>query len=257
MYSDSHCHLNFPCFNDDLESLLASLKQNNITKLIVPATEQKSWYGIKKMATSHQSIYYSLGIHPHFLDSFKKQDLIDLKKMLSMDDKKCIAVGEIGLDKFAKTNSIEQESIFVKQLEIAEQLKLPIILHCVKKQARVLVLLKKHKFTQGGVYHAFSGSVEMANEFIKFGFKMGVGGVITYPGSTKTRQTFAMLPLEALLLETDAPDMPLYQQQETANSPLSIIPIFECLLGLRKESKEQLATQLYTNLHNIFSLYND
>ncbi|PKG39354.1 TatD family hydrolase [Psychromonas sp. Urea-02u-13] len=257
MFTDSHCHLDFPCFKDELDPLLAALKQKGITKLVIPATQASAWPMIKEMASAHSPLYYSLGIHPHFLDSFEEVHLAHLHDMLLSRDDKCIALGEIGLDKFAQASQTQQEWVFVKQVEIALQLELPIILHCVKKQGRVLAILKALNFQQGGVYHAFSGSLEVAHEFIKLGFKLGVGAVITYPNSTKTRQTFATLPLDALLLETDAPDMPLYQQQTKNNSPLNIIPIFECLASLRSEPKAQLATQLYNNMHNIFSLSND
>jgi TatD DNase family protein len=257
MFTDSHCHLDFPCFSDEFESLLGSLKKNKITKLVIPATQASAWLAIKKIANSHSTIYYALGIHPHFLTLFEEQHLTRLHEMLLTRDDKCIALGEIGLDKFAQASQTQQESVFINQLKIAQQFELPIILHCVKKQGRVLAILKQLNFQQGGVYHAFSGSLEIAHAFIQLGFKLGVGAVITYPNSTKTRQTFALLPKESLLLETDAPDMPLYQQQTKNNSPLNIIPIFDCLASLRSEPKAQLATQLYNNMHNIFLLSND
>jgi TatD DNase family protein len=257
MFTDSHCHLDFPCFNAEFEHLLLLLAQIKLTKLLIPATQESGWSAIKKIADSYPVIYYALGLHPHFLASFKASDLTRLHDMLLTRDHKCVALGEIGLDKFAQASQIQQESVFIQQLHIAQSLKLPIILHCVKKQGRILELLQIHNFTQGGVYHAFSGSLEVAHSFIKLGFKLGVGGVITYPNSTKTRHTFAQLPLEVLLLETDAPDMPLYQQATKNNSPLNIIPIFECFLTLRSEPKEQVARQLYENMHNIFSLSND
>ena len=256
MFIDSHCHLDFPCFSTLIE-LLDKLQQRQITKLIIPATQASGWNNIQRLAQSHPSLYYSLGFHPYFLDKFKAQDLTILHDKLVKRDDKCIALGEIGLDKFSLADEVLQEYVFIEQLQLAQQLQLPIILHCVKKQGRILALLKAQKFTQGGVYHGFSGSTEVATEFIKLGFKLGVGGVITYPKSSKTRQAIASLPLESLVLETDAPDMPLYQQAESNNTPLNIIPIFNALCNLRKESKAQLATQLYKNVANIFSLSND
>ena len=257
MFIDSHCHLDFPCFSDQRESLLIQLQQQKITKLIMPSTQACAWSKVEQLSRAHPQLYYSLGIHPHFLSSFELQDLTILYEKLVNADKKCVALGEIGLDKLAQTDEVLQEYVFIEQLLIAQQLKLPIILHCVKKQSRILELLKENKFTQGGVYHAFSGSTEVANEFIKFGFKLGIGGVITYPNSTKTRKTIAQLPIEYLVLETDAPDMPIYQQAQKNNSPLNIIPIFNALSELRKESKSQLATHLYNNACNIFPLCND
>jgi len=257
MFVDSHCHLDFDCFGGDIESLLEELQQKSIHEIIIPATQACRWEAIEKLASQYSSLYYALGIHPHFLDSFQEQDLTLLKEKLLVADNHCVALGEIGLDKYAQANQAQQEFVFIAQLDIAQQLELPIILHCVKQQGRVLALLKQQKFTQGGVYHAFSGSKEVADEFIKLGFKLGVGGVITYPNSTKIKQTFTNLPIESLLLETDAPDMPIYQQQVKHNSPLNLIVIFNCLAKLRHESKAQLAAQLYNNAHNIFPLSND
>lgn len=257
MYIDSHCHLDFPCFSDNVEQLVQLLDHHQISKLIIPGTQASGWENIVKLSTRYDPLYYALGIHPHFLSSFQAHHLKQLKENLSNNDKKCIALGEIGLDKYADANQEIQEFVFIEQLKIAQQLKLPIILHCVKKQGRVLSLLKENKFNQGGVYHAFSGSLEVANAFIKLGFKLGIGGVITYPNSTKTRHTFTNLPIESLLLETDAPDMPIYQQQTKNNSPLNIIAIFHCLAELRCEPKSLLAAQLCNNAHNIFSLSND
>lgn len=257
MFTDSHCHLDFPCFNHDLDTLFDELQKCHINKVVIPATQASSWLNIQKIASKYASAFYALGIHPHFLASFKTQDLLTLSSLLKTRDDKCIALGEIGLDKFAPIDLQQQEWVFIEQLKIAQQLQLPIILHCVKMQGRVLAILKQQKFKYGGVYHAFSGSLEIANEFIQLGFKLGVGGVITYPNSTKTRTTFSQLPLESLLLETDAPDMALYQQQSVNNTPLNVLAIFECLATLRHESKTQLATQLYNNLHKIFSLSDD
>jgi len=257
MFIDSHCHLDFPCFRDDLNSLLAELQCNQISKVIIPGTQASGWNNIIQLSHKHEALHYALGLHPHFLDSSSELQLTQLQAKLMLGDIKCIALGEIGLDKFAAADAMLQEHLFIKQLQLAEQLQLPVIIHCVKKQSRVLALLKEQQFTQGGVYHAFSGSIEVAREFIKLGFKLGIGGVITYPNANKTRQAIANLPIESLVLETDAPDMPIYQQQTTHNSPVNIIAIFNALSELRSESKAQLAAQLYNNTTNIFSLSND
>ncbi len=257
MFIDSHCHLDFPCFASERQLLLQKLAEQQICKVIIPATEKKAWSGIQDLCAADPRLYYALGIHPHFLDSFHEDDLALLTQLLKKRNKRCIAVGEIGLDKGAQTDLQQQEAVFIEQLQIAQQFKLPVIVHIVKQQSRVLEILKAQKFTQGGVYHAFSGSEEIAREFIKLGFKLGIGGVITYPGSKKTRQTVSRLPIESLLLETDAPDMPIYQQQQRYNSPSNLLLIFEALAQLRSESKTVLARQIYKNTQRIFSLNND
>jgi TatD DNase family protein len=257
MFIDSHCHLDFPCFADGREELMQRLQEKQIRKVIIPATQKKSWLDIQRLSATHKNLYYALGIHPHFLGDFQENDLQVLTELLESRDKHCIAVGEIGLDKYAPADLNRQEEIFVRQLRIAQKFNLPVIVHIVKQQSRVLEILKAEKFTRGGVYHAFSGSYEIAMEFINLGFKIGVGGVITYPGSTKTRQTVSRLPAESLLLETDAPDMPLYQQQEKYNSPANITLIFAALSQLRSESQNCLASQIYKNTQSIFLLNND
>ncbi|WP_094752236.1 TatD family hydrolase [Psychromonas sp. CD1] len=257
MFIDSHCHLNFKCFNDDIMAILAQLKEKKINKLIIPSTHAKEWASIQHMAQTHDVIYYALGVHTQFLHSYKESDLKYLQTLLEKKPKKCVALGEIGLDKGVSFSAEEQEILFIKQLQLAEKFQLPIILHCVKKQGRVLEILKACHFSQGGVYHGFSASVEVGNEFIKLGFKLGIGGVITHPNAIKVRASIAHLPLTSLLLETDAPDMHLHQQSQKNNTPLNVIPIFECLNNLRNEEKSCISTQLYKNTLAIFPLIGD
>lgn len=258
MLIDSHCHLDFACFDKDRDDILAKLETNNITHLVIPGTQASAWQKQIDLANSHTNISFALGLHPHFLAHFQESDLQTLQELLlKYKGKGCVALGEIGLDKFVNIDEELQEKVFITQLNIAKQLKLPLILHVVKKQARVLELLMQTQFSYGGVYHAFSGSVEVANEFIKLGFKLGVGGVITYPTANKTRNTLAKLPISSLLLETDAPDMPIYQQSEKLNSPLNLPAIFDKLCTLRSESKQELETHLALNSQSIFSIVDD
>lgn len=268
MFIDSHCHFNFDCFKADQGLLLSALSDAKINKLIIPGTDAKRWPEImalteQQTASSEQKnrLYFALGIHPHFLADFESSHLVLLKELLIKSLKQpnnlCVALGEIGLDKLITTELALQEEVFLAQLAIAEELQLPVILHVVKTQSRVLQLLKQTNFSYGGVYHAFSGSAEIANEFIKLGFKLGIGGVITYPSANKTRNTLSKLPLTSFVLETDAPDMPIYQQSTPNNSPLNVQVIFESLCQLRKESTQVVAQQIYENTKAIFSIIND
>jgi len=261
MFIDSHCHLNFDCFKQDLETLLAELKSANITQVIIPSTDAARWPEIVTLCEQYPGLYFALGIHPHFLANVEADDFALLESTLTrlqkLDQSHCVALGEIGLDKLIDTNMETQEAVFLAQLAIAQRLQLPVILHVVKTQSRILQLLKQTKFSYGGVYHAFSGSEEIANEFIKLGFKLGIGGVITHPTAKKTQNTLRHLPLKSLVLETDAPDMPIYQQQSVHNSPLNITVIFDALCALREESRDVIAQQIYNNSKSIFSIIND
>ena len=261
MFIDSHCHLNFDCFKEEHPSLMHQLSEENINKVIVPGTDKDRWAEIITLANEYDNIYFALGIHPHFLATFEDEHLVLLKSLLtktiSNKINKCVALGEIGLDKLIETPADIQEKVFLAQLAIADSLKLPVILHVVKTQSRILALLKQVKFSYGGVYHAFSGSEEIANEFIKLGFKLGIGGVITYPNAQKTKATLSKLPLASLVLETDAPDMPIYQQSSSQNSPLNIISIYKSLCELRQETPLAVEQQLYLNTESIFPIIND
>ena len=261
MFIDSHCHFNFDCFDENRSMLSAQLADANIQKLVIPGTDAKRWAEIIDLADQSNNIYFALGIHPHFLGSFEDLHLILLKKLLTLESNKlgckCVALGEIGLDKYIDSDMALQEEVFLAQLAIAQSLQLPVILHVVKTQSRVLQLLKQVKFSEGGIYHAFSGSEEVANEFIKLGFKLGIGGVITYPNATKTRSTVRKLPLSSLVLETDAPDMPVYQQSSVNNSPANLLVVYNALCKLREESAELVEQRLYLNTKSILSITHD
>jgi TatD DNase family protein len=261
MFIDSHCHLNFDCFKKDQTSLIKALAEQHINHVIIPGTDAKRWPEIAQLVEGNRTLYYALGLHPHFLNDFKDEHLGILKQQLSFamtsEKNRCVALGEIGLDKLITTDFALQEKVFVAQLHMAEYFQLPVILHVVKTQSRTLALLKQVKFSFGGIYHAFSGSEEIANEFIKLGFKLGIGGVITYPTAKKTQATLSKLPLSSFVLETDAPDMPIYQQKEQYNSPLNIKVIFAALCKLRKEPQQVVMDQIYENTKSIFSIIDD
>ena len=261
MFIDSHCHFNFDCFDEDRSMLNVQLADANIQTLVIPGTDAKRWTEIIDLADHSHNLYFALGVHPHFLGSFEDQHLILLKELLTLESNKlgckCVALGEIGLDKSIDSDMALQEEVFLAQLAIAQSLQLPVILHVVKTQSRVLQLLKQVKFSKGGIYHAFSGSEEVANEFIKLGFKLGIGGVITYPNATKTRSTISKLPLSSLVLETDAPDMPIYQQSSANNSPVNLLVVYNALCNIREESEEFVEQHLYLNTRSILSIIHD
>lgn len=267
MFFDSHCHLNFECFNNYREHLMEKLLNVKVSHILIPGTDVKRWFDIIQLVDDsnekegNNELYFALGIHPHFLNDFEDKQLLLLQELLKSEiikaDKRCVALGEIGLDKMINIDPTLQEKVFCAQLNIAQSLQLPVILHVVKRQSKVLALLKQVNFAYGGVYHAFSGSEEIANEFIKLGFKLGVGGVITHPSAHKTRKTLSTVPLTSLVLETDAPDMPIYQQLTRDNSPINLPIIFKALCDIRDESPDTLEQQLYLNTNSLFSIIHD
>ena len=165
-----------------------------------------------------------------------------------------LAVGEIGLDAHIEVDWALQKRVFEQQLMIAKERMLPVILHHRNSHNELIRILKNTKFTQGGIVHAFSGSLQQAQTYIDLGFKIGVGGAITYPRANKTRETISQLPLSSLVLETDAPDMPLMGKQGQRNSPEYLPEIFESLMALRKESKQDVLQACSQNV--VLSLAN-
>ena len=134
MFVDTHCHLDFSCFSAGLDALMQSLAEKQITHLVISAIDRQYWPRIKSLSDRYLQVSYALGVHPHFLGSFKSDDIHALENELKNRSKRCVAVGEVGLDKLAKADSTLQESVFIAQLKLAQQYQLPVILHIVKKQ---------------------------------------------------------------------------------------------------------------------------
>ena len=166
----------------------------------------------------------------------------------------CVAVGECGLDASANASMEKQKDILQVQLQVAREQHLPVILHVHRTHNELLQLLKQFKLPTGGVIHAFSGSEQMAQEYWKRGFYLGIGGTITYPRAAKTRRAVSHMPLESLLLESDAPDMPLCGQQGMRNSPENLSKIAQTLADLRGIPVQEVADATCRNTEKLFSL---
>jgi len=250
---DSHCHFDFQVFDPDREAVWRDCRAQGLTDLILPGTDPTQWQRARDLSHSREGLWFSVGLHPWWLDSAKGHDwegsLVEL-----LQDPKCVALGECGLDKLIDTPMAEQEQYLVRQLDLARDWNKPVILHCVKAHNSLIRLLKQHTLPKGGVVHAFTGSTEIAKTYWKMGFRLGVGGSITYPRAKKTRAAVAALPEQALLLETDAPDMPLVGRQGQRNSPQYLEMIVRELAALRLVSPEQIARQTAANARDLFGI---
>lgn len=240
MLIDSHCHLDFSCFDHDRAEVLNHCRKLAIKTIVIPGTQASHWQKQIDLCHLHPQLRFALGLHPYFLNSFEPLHLVELSQLLNQYQDKILAVGEIGLDSRIDVDWKLQLQVFEQQLLIAQEHMLPVILHHRNSHNEIIRSLKAKKFTQGGIVHAFSGSVQEANTYIDLGFKIGIGGGITYSRASKTRKTIAQLPINCLVLETDAPDMPLMGKQGQRNSPEYLPEIFESLLSLRNETKQQL-----------------
>ncbi|TPE54646.1 TatD family deoxyribonuclease [Maribrevibacterium harenarium] len=246
---DSHCHLDFSDFEQDLETLIDACFAEGVKGFLVPGTERRTWNKVITLSHHYDAIRYALGIHPYFLDNAKEEDLSCLSSSI---DERTVAVGEIGLDAWQGMPSMERQLFYFRhQLQIAKDHGLPVILHTRKADDLVLKTLREVDFKNGGVVHAFNGSLQQAQRYLQLGFKIGIGGTITYPRAQKARTVAAALPNDSFVLETDSPDMPILGYQGQRNTPLQLLCIADVLRQLRQQEMNAIMQHSTHNLINV------
>ncbi|MFA0467689.1 TatD family hydrolase [Vibrio breoganii] len=256
MWFDTHCHLDFECFQNDWQTYQHRFEEAKVSRFLVPAIGPSNWLAILDLASDTHSI--GLGIHPCFLQPLIDNHTLDndLERLgaLALENRDHIsAIGECGLDKRIDTPISTQLSAFSFQIDIAERLELPLVIHSVQQHHNIRESLKGRQRDNLGVVHGFSGNYQQAKMLVDLGLKIGVGGVITWPTAQKTREAIAKLPLGSIVLETDAPDMRISGQQHYPNSPHFIPLIFNHLVELRPESSSILADKIWENSICLFS----
>ena len=260
-FFDSHCHFDFASFDVNRKTIWHACHSLGVKQLTIPGVSPEQWNIAGQIAEQYDGIYFAAGIHPWWigkvfqdeLNSQKIENIFD-KLKLSLGHKKCVAVGECGLDAVVATKLTIQQQLLDAHLQLASELKLPVIIHCRKAHNELILSLKKFNLSAGGVIHAFSGSIDLANTYWQLGFCLGIGGTITYERAHKTREAVRQLPIEALLLETDAPDMPLQGQQGRDNTPENLPFIAQVLADIRNESVSFVAQQTTKNARTLFGL---
>ncbi len=268
---DTHCHLDAAEFDADRLQARVQARQRGVAQCVIPAVEVANFEAVRELAhacsdadSQPHSDAYALGIHPLYTPRAKTEDLQTLDEQLTthLDDPKLVAVGEIGLDGFvAELNTTEaferQRHFYREQLKIAKRHGLPVILH-VRRSADALLKELRQIQVGGGIAHAFNGSLQQAHNFIDLGFKLGFGGALTFDRALQLRRLAAELPISALVLETDAPDIPPHWLYTTAeqraagtpqgrNSPAELPRIAQVLADLRSISLEELAAVTTAN----------
>lgn len=253
---DSHCHFDFDVFNADRDAVWQSCRNNGMVYMLVPGIEPRQWPRLQALHKQYEGLYHAVGLHPWWIEKClpedRQSDLIDAL-YAAAKQKGCMAIGECGLDALIDTPMERQEAVLEAHLLVARDLQLPVILHCVRAHNPLIRLLKRFQ-SKRGVIHAFTGSQQIAQTYQDMGFYIGVGGSITYERARKTRSALADMPLEALLLETDAPDMPLCGNQGKRNSPANIPLICDSLAELRDESPEHIMAVTTGNFQNLLNL---
>lgn len=253
-FYDTHCHFDFPPFTGDEAHSLELAAEAGVSKIIVPTVEAGRFDRVLALAQNYPALYAALGMHPIVIEKHDEAGLIALEDLLRQKSEKLIAIGEIGLDLYREDPQFDrQEFILDEQLKLAKRYDLPVLLHSRRTHDKLALHLKRHSLPRTGVVHGFAGSLQQAERFVAMGYRIGVGGTITYPRASKTRDVMACLPLSSLLLETDAPDMPLNGWQGQPNRPERAAKVFESLCELRAEPPEIIANALKNNADELFA----
>ena len=252
---DTHTHLDFPDFDADRSELLARSRAAGVERLVVLGVYQGNWQRLWDLALAEDGIHAAFGLHPVYLEQHCAEDLNALRDWLQRlaGHPKLCAVGEFGLDYFIESlDRQRQQALFEAQLALAVEFGLPALLHVRRAHAATIATLKRFRLPRGGVIHAFAGSHEEAREYLRLGFRLGLGGAPTWPQALRLRKVVAQLPLEAIVLETDAPDMAPAMYAGLRNSPEHLPAICTALAELRGETPEALAAASSRNAAELF-----
>lgn len=249
---ESHCHLDFAEFSQDRQQVVKEALAVGVKRLMIPGVTPQNFLAQQDAAKdSPIPVQLALGIHPWYItfDQIDEQ-LAAFDRVLAEELHNITAIGECGLD-FVKPYPDLQIQVVEHQLKAAQRVQKPVILHHRKSHDHLAKLLKVRP-PKAGVVHGFSGSYQQAGRYLDLGLHLGIGGTITYERSQKTRKVVQKLPLSSLVLETDAPAMPLSGRQGERNHPRYIADVFNSLCELRSESPALIAETVWNNTQRLF-----
>lgn len=272
---DTHCHLDFDVFNKDRTEILKTAALQGVCTIINPTVTAHNFENVIKLFQhqaqqqaqhTHLKVYPALGLHPCFTHQHAFDDLLYLEQMIQQH--RPIAIGECGLDFYIEQPEFNQHKkqffLFEAQLKLARHYQLPVIIHARKALDFVINLIKKVNASTSnellfmpplrGVVHSFSGSLVQANRIIALGFYVGFGGPITYPRATRLHQLVKTLPLNRIVLESDAPDQPIFKEKGQRNTPQSILTVCQEIATLRGLSFDEVASETTQNANILFNL---
>ncbi|WP_322091933.1 TatD family hydrolase [Paraburkholderia bannensis] len=243
MWIDTHCHLDAGEFDADRDAVASNARAAGVSRIVIPAVARENFDTVRALAHRTPGAVYALGIHPLYTPNARDEDLVELRAQIeaSLDDPRFVGIGEIGLDFFVPgLDETRQQHFYDAQLKLAREFELPAICHVRKSQDKVLAGLRRNG-VRSGIAHAFNGSFQQANAFIEQGMHLGFGGNTTFERALQIRRLAQQLPLEAIVMETDAPDISpswLYKQR---NTPDQVPRIGAALAALRGMTPEELA----------------
>lgn len=249
---DSHVHLDAAEFDADRAQVLARARARDIVGMLVPAVAAASWEPLRTLCERESGLHPAYGLHPMFLAQHRDADLGALRTWLESHD--ACAIGECGLDFSDDDLDRDRQMHFLRvQLQLAREFELPLVLHARSAFEQVILELEKFDGRLRGVVHSFSGSAEQAQRLWKLGFHIGIGGPVTYPRAHRIRGIIAQMPIEYLLLETDAPDQPDAAHRGRRNEPMRLIEVLRCVAQLRGEPEAEVARATTASAKRLFS----
>lgn len=249
---DSHSHIDVSEFDGDRAEVLARARAAGVTRQVVPAIAAGGFAKLRDVCRIEPGLYPAYGLHPMYLPEHRREHLPELAQWIERE--RPVAVGECGLDFYVEGLDADTQRIYLeRQLDLARQFDLPVILHARRAVDEVIAALRRSGGLRG-VVHSFSGSVEQARQLWKLGFCLGFGGPITYPRAHRLRAIVATMPLEFLLLETDSPDQPLHGRQGARNEPSFLPEVCAVAAGLRGVDPGALAAATSANCARLFAL---
>ncbi|WP_439887540.1 TatD family hydrolase [Pseudomonas sp. MBLB4123] len=252
---DTHTHLDFPDFDADRDALLARCRARGVERLVVLGVYRDNWQRLWDLVQGDGGLHAAFGLHPAYLDAHRPEHLDELRAWLQRlaGHRQLCAVGEFGLDYFLEhLDRPRQQALFEAQLGLAAEFELPALLHVRRAHAPTIATLKRFRLKRGGIIHAFAGSYEEAREYLKLGFRLGLGGAPTWPQAKRLRKVLGQLPAEALVLETDSPDMAPAMHPNQRNSPEYLPDICAELAPLVGLSPDELAAASSRNACELF-----
>ncbi|ANF58253.1 TatD family hydrolase [Halotalea alkalilenta] len=254
MLIDAHCHLAADAFDSDREAVIEAARTHGVRAFVCAATDRASWAPLLALAQRHAEVSVCLGLHPWFEHRCEGEDndLDALERLLSTRPAGVVALGECGVD--ARSCDDSQWALFDAQLSIAERLRLPVVVHCVRLNDQVAQRLSRHPRLPGGLIHAFAGSLQQAERFLDAGFLLGIGGAVTFDRAQKLKRVVAALPEDGFVLETDSPDMlpaPL-RGREQRNTPSNLPLVAAEVARLRGLEPARLGETTSANVRALF-----
>lgn len=249
---DSHSHFDVEAFDDDRAQALARARDAGVVAQILPGITADTWPRLRDVCAGEPSLHPVYGLHPTFL-AHHRSEHIDLLQEWIVRERPC-AVGECGLDRYEGHPPFDaQQRYFEAQCELAKQFDLPLIVHGRRAFEDVILTLRRFGGMRG-VVHSFAGSIDQARQLFALGFRLGIGGPVTYPRANRIRRVVREMPLDMLLLETDSPDQPNVDRRGQRNEPAYMVDVLDCIAALRDEPWETVAAATRHNTEVLFGI---